>query len=264
MSRPVWTPQYPLPVRSQKASRLPYGVPLRYVVPKPKHRVLLLGVGNHIYPRSRWSAGYYVLLNFVKKLGMQFRRSKGMRGYIAENQKFVVVNPATYLIRDNPDCLVTALSLAPTSSTYVVSYNEEVLIGSLEMIGKSRYANHPALRDVTEVFEDIPQLAVGVSYGPGHNRNSRYIDLLDNPHVYYSMYQCNKLPDDDLEILETVVTDKLIETANALWDFAQERQGRSVFETGPVYNTDSTEFKEAYLNVQSESFIHPTPIKKQS
>eukprot|EP01104_Vermistella_antarctica_P005949 TRINITY_DN16694_c0_g1_i1.p1 TRINITY_DN16694_c0_g1~~TRINITY_DN16694_c0_g1_i1.p1 ORF type:complete len:245 (+),score=20.71 TRINITY_DN16694_c0_g1_i1:80-736(+) len=85
-------------------------------------RKLVVGTGNHAYPFSRESVGYYMVDNLAARLGLKWEDNRSCLGFVAESDDLVLFKPKTVEPKYNGRAVAVAtryFGIAPESVAVV-------------------------------------------------------------------------------------------------------------------------------------------------
>lgn len=176
----------------------------------PGRRTILYGVGNFMFPKSRYSIGYSLINNMGKQYRVRWRDETAMSAYVAETPKYMFVRPKNYLVEESGRPLAGVLrkSGASVDDIVVVHYDNELEFGNIKFKADGKTSHNAALSSIfkTVKTENFMRLAIGIAHPSWKNYDTNaMMTMAYNQADYLGFFLRNKFPEHEQLAVDKVI-----------------------------------------------------------
>ncbi|XP_049847799.1 peptidyl-tRNA hydrolase-like isoform X1 [Schistocerca gregaria] len=181
---------------------------------------LFFAVGNHMFPKSRYSIGLQLIDHIARKAKSRWFLDKNSFAHVTMVGTSILARPITYIVKENYrslDALIKNYKLKLDNIT-VLTYSSKMQLGSAKLVFGSSTHEHDALQPISECLqtEDYKCLEIGTMqpdylfYDP---------DVLTSHDIQRAEIQqfflANKFNEDEQFALEQFLLSKIEETLDS-------------------------------------------------
>jgi peptidyl-tRNA hydrolase len=176
-----------------------------------QRRRVIVGIGNWMFPRSRYSVGLYLVDKFAEKLKLRWSDDENTISFIAESPDLILVKPKTYLIDENVRSIDAVLKTFRTDPRLfvVLHFDANLEFGQYKITNRWLSLQNPILTAISKVLdtEYFIRFGIGVMHPSWRRYNWECLfgyDFDDTDLLQFHL--TNKWPPEERKAIDTVIT----------------------------------------------------------
>jgi len=133
--------------------------------------IMLFGMGSHDFPLAKASVGHYMLGLLAQRLGIKFHKYRSVSATVAHypDENLLLVQPDTYLLKDNTETLQRVTSRWPSIDLdrSIFLYSElNLRVGEVRYITFGRTGHNSELMMISDAIGNhtFRRIGIGIDY----------------------------------------------------------------------------------------------------
>eukprot|EP00029_Vermamoeba_vermiformis_P013276 TRINITY_DN8190_c0_g1_i1.p1 TRINITY_DN8190_c0_g1~~TRINITY_DN8190_c0_g1_i1.p1 ORF type:complete len:235 (-),score=85.23 TRINITY_DN8190_c0_g1_i1:14-718(-) len=225
---------------------------------KPKSRKLIIGVGNFMFPRSRYSAGLYVVDRMMREKRQRWTLAPEIAAYVIESGENIYVKPTTYLLHETGRAVSYASRAygIPVDNIIVLHYDTDQELGNFEYRMRGGTGYNEALSSIFKYLDSdsFRRVSIGVGVPDNYMYQAEAMrDLKMSSYDVHDYFIANKFLPEEMAALDNMVYPQIKEV------FESKGLDQPVSGSKASYRA-VTELAKQYL-MNDKNNNNKTPIK---